>query len=123
MHDSNLSLITREDLLEISLEPNPIERPSIVTFSTTRSRLFCSHCQDIVTVLTAVAAASLFNTDLQDIQFLLSKHEIHTVRQDPAVMSICRVSLENCFEKRQTRLLDSHFEVAARRAIFGGSDD
>jgi len=117
MHDSNLSLITREDLLEISLEPNPIERPAAVTFSTHRSRVFCSHCQEIVTVITAVGAASLFNTDLQDIQFLLSKNEVHVVRQDPAVISICRKSLEHCFETRQTRLLDSHFEIAARRTM------
>jgi hypothetical protein len=45
------------------------------------------------------------------------------VRQDPAVISICRISLDNCFEKRQTRLLDSHFEVAARCTIDGRIDD
>src|SRR5688500_14595683 len=98
MHDSNLSLITREDLLEHSVEPNPIARPAAVTFSTHRSRVFCSHCQQIVTVITASEAARLYKTDLQDILFLLSKDEIHAVRQDPAVISICRVSLESCFE-------------------------
>ena len=117
MHDSNLSVITREDLLEISVEPNPIERPTTVTFSTTRSRVFCSQCHEIVAVLTAVEAASQFNTDLQDIQFLLNKDDIHSVRQDPAIISICRASLDRCFEMRQTRLLDSHFEIAARRAM------
>ena len=121
MHDSNLSPKRLESALEIIVEPDPIERPAAVTFSTTRSRVFCPHCQDIVAVVTAVAAASLFNTDLQDIRFLLTRDEIHAVRQDPAVISICRTSLDNCFEKRQTRLLDSHFEVAARAAM--GNDD
>ena len=123
MHDSNLSPKRLESASEITVEPNPIERPAAVTFSTTRSRVFCSHCQDIVAVVTAVDAASLFNTDLQDIRFLLSRNQIHAVSQDPAVISICRASLDDCFEKRQTRLLDSHFEVAARRTMGGSNDD
>lgn len=123
MHDSNLSPKPLESYLEISAEPNPIERPAVVTFSTTRSRVFCSHCQQIVTLVTAGEAASLFNTDLQDIQFLLGKEEIHAVRQDPAVISICRRSLETCFESRQTRLLDSNFEVVARPTMGGRTND
>ena len=123
MYDSNLSPSSRENLLQTGVESNPIERPSSVTFSTHRSRVFCSHCQQIVTVVTVAEAARLFNTDLQDIQFLLGKDDIHAVRQDQGVISICRASLENCFESRQTRLLDSHFEIAVQQTRDGQIDD
>lgn len=69
--------------------------------------------------MTPAEAAEAFNTDLQDIGFLLRKDEIHMIRRDPAVVSICRNSIEWCFESRQTRLLDSHFEIAVQNTMSG----
>lgn len=119
MHDSILGLPERENISEPSGELNPIRRPAIVSFSTDRSQTFCSECQQIVTTVNAAQAAAAYNTDLQDIGFLLKKGEIHMVRRDPAVISICLASLEFSFESRQTRLLDSHFEVVIQPDLSG----
>lgn len=117
MHDSILGLREHENAPEASGELRPIQRPAVVSFSTDRSQTFCSECQRIVRTVNAAQAAQAFNTDLQDIGFLLKKDEIHMVRRDPAVISICRDSLEFSFESRQTRLLDSHFEVVMQPAM------
>jgi len=119
MHDSILALHERENGPISGEFTNPIARPAVVSFTTDRSRTFCSTCQQIVVTITVAEAAEAFNTDLQDIGFLLRKDEIHMIRRDPAVISICRNSVEWCFESRQTRLLDSHFETVVEQPFDG----
>lgn len=119
MHDSISGSREREDALSSGDFGRPIKRPAVVSFSSDRSRTFCSTCQQIVVTVTVAEAAEAFNTDLQDIGFLLKKDEIHMIGRDPAVISICRNSVESCFEARQTRLLDSHFEIALRQTMDG----
>lgn len=118
MHDSISALYDDREGRPISGEmPVPIGRPAVVSFASDRSRVFCSTCRQIVVTVTVAEAAEAFNTDLQDIGFLLRKDEIHMIGRDPAVISICRNSVEWCFESRQTRLLDSHFEIVVQQAF------
>ena len=119
MHDSISALYDREGRPISGEMTLPIDRPAVVSFATDRSRVFCSTCQQIVVTVTVAEAAEAFNTDLQDIGFLLRKDEIHMIGRDPAVISICRNSVEWCFESRQTRLLDSHFEMVVQQAFEG----
>ena len=119
MHDSISALHEREGRPISGAFPRPIERPAAVSFASERSGVFCSTCQQIVVTVTVAEAAEAFNTDIQDIGFLLRKDEIHMIRRDPAVISICRNSIEWCFESRQTRLLDSHFEIVIQQTIDG----
>lgn len=119
MHDSILALHEREGRPISGAYPKPIDRPAVVSFASDRSRVFCSTCQQIVVTVTVAEAAEAFNTDIQDIGFLLRKDEIHMIRRDPAVISICRNSVEWCFESRQTRLLDSHFEIVVQQSLGG----
>jgi hypothetical protein len=119
MHDSILAVHEHGGRPISGAFPNPIDRPAVVSFASDRSRVFCSTCQQIVVTVTVAEAAEAFNTDIQDIGFLLRKDEIHMIRRDPAVVSICRRSVEWCFESRQTRLLDSHFEIVANQNFEG----
>ena len=115
MHDSNLRPYGHENASRPNGDMAAVLRPVFDPFPSDRSQTFCTECQQIVTGLTPAEAAEAFNTDLQDIGFLLRKEEIHMIRRDPAVIAICRNSIEWCFESRQTRLLDSHFELAVQR--------
>jgi hypothetical protein len=117
MHDSILALHAREGRPISGEFPKAISRPSVVSFASDRSRVFCSTCQQIVVTVTVAEAAEAFNTDIQDIGFLLRKDEIHMIGRDPAVIFICRNSVEWCFESRQTRLLDSHFETVVQQSF------
>lgn len=72
-------------------------------------------------LVNAMEAAAAFNTDLQDIRYLLGSGDIHALRQDAAIVAICRSSLETCFEIRRTRLLDSHFELKAELSMSGAA--
>lgn len=118
MNDSNARSTKDEEIAPEGTYGSPIGRPKTASFST-RSRVFCSLCQEIVGLVTAAEAAAEYNTDLQDIRFLLDRRDIHAVPRDPAVISICRNSLIACFDSRQTRLLDSHFEMEAQGLIGG----
>jgi hypothetical protein len=121
MHDSLSGFYSHNNVSEASGEFGPIRRPGSVSFHSDRSQTFCTECQQIVTGLTPAEAADAFNTDLQDIGFLLRKEEIHMIRRDPTAISIsiCRDSIEWCFESRQTRLLNSHFEIAVQSTMGG----
>ena len=119
MHDSILGLPAPENAYEDDSDFGPIRRPAGFSFSTEGRQTFCYECQRIVTTVNPAQAAAAFNTDLQDIGFLLKKNEIHMIRRDPAVISICRASLEFSFESRQTRLLDSHFEIVRQPLMSG----
>ena len=98
----------------------PIAKPSSSTFSTTGEKVFCPGCNYIVELRGVIDAAREFSTDLQDILFLLERGEIHSVQRQTRVIAVCRNSLIQCFEKRRTRLLDSHFEMEIRKTLGGG---
>lgn len=117
MHDFILTAIEREIASDERREDSPIPRPGTVSFSTDRSELFCAGCGEIVKTVNALEAAARFNTDIQDIRFLLNSGEIHKLREDPAAIAICRRSLDTIFETRRTRLLDSHFEMEMKRSL------
>jgi hypothetical protein len=117
MHDFILTAIEREIGSDERREYSPIPRPATVSFSTDRSEVFCAGCGEIVKTVNALEAADSFNTDLQDIRFLLNSGEIHKLREDPKGIAICRRSLDAIFETRRTRLLDSHFELEMKRLI------
>jgi hypothetical protein len=104
-------------------ETGSIARPRVVSFSTDSSSAFCPACREIVNLRTIVDAAGEFNTDIQDIQFLLSQGDIHAVKHIPGVISLCSISLADCFERRKTRLLDSHFEIKLQNSMGGIKPD
>lgn len=117
MHDFILASFSNETVHDRDRELDPIRLASYAGFPPDRSRLYCSECKEVVTGMTPAEAAQAFNTDLQDIGFLLRKEDIHTVGRDPLALSICGTSIEWCFESRQTRLLDSHFEIAIQETM------
>lgn len=117
MHDFILSAMGREAGRGVHETYEPVPRPRNITFPTLRSTVFCPWCDEMAELVSASKAAEAFNTDLQDIQFLLDSGQIHSLKRDAAVVAICRTSLEACFEARRTRLLDSHFEIKMRQAM------
>lgn len=104
---------------EAENETASISRPRVVSFSTYRSSAFCPTCREIVNLRTIIDAAGEFNTDIQDIRFLLSQEDIHAVKHIPGVILLCSISLADCFERRKTRLLDSHFEIKLQNSMGG----
>lgn len=77
-------------------------------FSLRRSgRAFCPVCSKQVDLLGFEHSAELFHTDLQDIQFLAKRGEVHQIHNRKGMLMVCAVSLFECFDKRRTRLLDS----------------
>lgn len=79
---------------------------------------FCPLCDKQVELIAFDQAASLFNTDLQDIQFLTTNGAVHQVHNRKGRVMICAVSLFACFDNRKTRLLDSGIlkEMAAKKS-------
>lgn len=71
------------------------------------SHAFCPVCAKQVELISLEDAATLFHTDLQDIQFLAKKGDVHQVHNRKGKVMACTVALFNCFENRKTRLLDS----------------
>lgn len=68
---------------------------------------FCPVCAKQIELLSFARAAELFNTDLQDIEFLTKRGEVHQIHNRKGVLMVCSVSLFECFDNRRTRLLDS----------------
>ena len=68
---------------------------------------FCPVCSKQVELISFNDAADLFNTDLQDIQFLTDRGEVHQVHNRKGKLMVCTVSLFECFDSRKTRLLDA----------------
>ena len=73
---------------------------------------FCPRCDKAVELLSFDEAAKSFNTDIQDIEILAKRGDLHRLHNRRAQVMICSVSLFDFFEGRQTRLLDSHFVKA-----------
>ena len=82
---------------------------------------YCRECKENVRLTTVAGAANSFRTDIQDICFLLNLGKIHPAHPDRLRAFICSMSLEECFEYRNTRLLDSFFEMEAARTMATGS--
>jgi hypothetical protein len=78
---------------------------------------YCRECGKNVGMTTVAGAARAFRTDIQDICFLLNRGSIHPAHPDRLRAFICLRSLEDCFEQRDTRLLDSYFEMEAARTM------
>lgn len=68
---------------------------------------FCPVCSKEIELLTFARAAELFNTDLQDIEFLAKSGDVHQIHNRKGILMVCSVSLFECFDNRRTRLLDS----------------
>lgn len=68
---------------------------------------FCPVCEKEVELISFEDAATLFHTDLQDIEFLAKKGDVHQVHNRKGKVMACTPALFDCFEKRKTRLLDS----------------
>lgn len=81
----------------------------------------CPICDKVVDLLAYDHAAELFHTDRQDIEYLTDSGAVHRVHNRKGVVMVCSISLFECFEKRRTRLLDSHF--TGKTASDSGSDD
>ena len=81
---------------------------------------YCRECGENVRMTTVAGAARWFRTDIQDICFLLNRGKIHPAHPDRLRAFICVRSLEECFENRNTRLLDSFFEMEAARTMASG---
>ena len=70
---------------------------------------YCPVCKKPVDLISIDDAAELFHTDHNDIEFLASRHRLHRVHNKTGKVMICSTSLFECFEDRQTRLLDPGF--------------
>lgn len=68
---------------------------------------FCPICDKQVDLVAFGRAAEVFHTDLQDIEFLAKRGDIHQIHNRKGQVMACSPSLFNCFETRRTRLLDS----------------
>ena len=77
----------------------------------------CRECGESVRMTTVAGAARAFKTDIQDICYLINRGKIHPAHPDRLRAFICMRSLEECFEQRNTRLLDSYFEMEAARTM------
>ena len=77
----------------------------------TRTSIFavCPLCVKMVELYEYPHAATLFHTDLQDIEYLANVGSVHRVHNRKGEVRVCGISLFHCFDNRRTRLLDSHF--------------
>ncbi|MEO7673589.1 MAG: hypothetical protein ABIU09_05875 [Pyrinomonadaceae bacterium] len=79
---------------------------------------YCPVCAKQAELISFNGAADLFHTDLQDIEFLAKRGDIHQIHNRKGSVMVCSVSLFECFEARRTRLLDTGFfeELAAKKS-------
>jgi len=78
---------------------------------------FCPACEKPVQLLSFSRAADMFNTDSQDINFLAKRGDLHRIHNRRGELMICSISLFDCFDTRETRLLDSHFEIEMQKSF------
>lgn len=79
---------------------------------------YCPVCTKQIELIAFNDAASLFNTDMQDIEFLTKRGDLHQIHNRKGEVMICTVSLFECFEARKTRLLNNGYfeELAAKKS-------
>jgi hypothetical protein len=88
---------------------NDEQQLSRILFPRRTDKAFCIVCDKPVDLLSFKASANLFNTDLQDIEFLAGRGEVHRIHNRHGEVRVCAASLFSAFEDRPTRLLESHF--------------
>ncbi len=113
-YDTNPNIDVTKGKIETRVTQQSIEKAlSNTSLGTIWMRLsgtaYCPVCEKPVELLTFEAAAETFRTDLQDIEYLAKRGEVHRIHNRAATVMICSVSLFDCFDERQTRLLDSYF--------------
>lgn len=86
-------------------------------FQRRSDKAFCIVCDKPVDLLGFQASADLFNTDLQDIEFLAGQAEVHRIHNRRGEVMICSDSLFTRFDERPTRLLDSHFTIEIQKSF------
>ena len=74
---------------------------------------FCPRCDKVVELLSFDEAATAYNTDLQDIMWLVENGDLHKLHDRRANLRLCGLSLFCVIEKRRTRLLASSLGNAA----------
>jgi hypothetical protein len=102
------SRIAEERLMSRIMASKPDREPQSAISGSWRLRrstsAWCHVCKKPVGLLSFSAAAAAFNTDLQDIGFLADRGEIHRLHNRYAELMICRDSLFECFDRRETRI-------------------
>jgi hypothetical protein len=88
-------------------------------FPRQHDRAFCIVCDKPVELLGFQVSADLFKTDVQDIEYLASRSEIHRLHNSRGEVMICAASLFASFGERPTRLLDSHFGLSITNRFSG----
>jgi hypothetical protein len=96
---------------------NDERQPSGKIFPRRKDKAYCVVCEKPVDLLGFQASADLFNTDLQDIEFLANQSEIHRIHNRRGEVMICAASLFAKFDERPTRLLDSHFTIEIEKSF------
>jgi hypothetical protein len=113
MQDFNSTFVSRSKFISESIKTESGRVGGHVT--TEHAVGYCGECRQNVGLITIAQAAESFRTDIQDICFLLNRGKIHPAHPDRLRAFICVSSLAECFETRNTRLLDSFFEMEAAR--------
>ena len=67
---------------------------------------FCPVCEKLNKLVSFSDAAAIFNTDEDDIVGLAESLKLHRVHNRRGTVMICTDSLFQCFDDRQTRLLN-----------------
>jgi hypothetical protein len=116
MKDSNSNIHAAKESGPIHVTRPGVDVPiGIRSAGTVYLRLSdCAHCVvcgRLVELLAFDEAAAVFNTGVQDIEYLANSREVHRLHNRSGRLMICSDSLFDCFDKRQTRLLDSHFAM------------
>ncbi len=75
----------------------------------------CPLCGKLVELFDFSHAATLFHTDLQDIEYLTIAGSVHRVHNRKGEVRVCGNSLFHCFDNRRTRLLDAYFSDRIHR--------
>jgi hypothetical protein len=70
---------------------------------------FCPVCQKLIKLVSYSDAAAIFKTDEDDIADLAESLKLHRVHNRRGKVMICTDSLFQCFDDRQTRLLNPDF--------------
>lgn len=64
-----------------------------------------------VGLMSFATSVDVFKTDSKDIKLLAMQGRLHRVHNRKGEVLICSDSLFFCFNRRQTRLIDSRFET------------
>ena len=77
---------------------------------------YCPVCEKLVELIAFEAAAGLFRTCRGDVEGLAERRVLHRIHNRRGELMLCSISLFDCFESRETQLLDKSVLDAARQA-------